>query len=55
MIVLIVEDEKNLGQSLNEYFEGLGHQSYWSSTGVGGLELFKEVSPRGRFDGPGPS
>ena len=43
--ILIVEDEKNLGSTLEEYLKGLGHQCVWAQTGAEASELFASIKP----------
>ena len=43
--ILIIEDDKNLGETLKEYFEYKGYKAYWSENAEYGLELFKKHSP----------
>jgi len=43
--ILIVEDEKNLGITLQEYLEDLGHKSLWAKTGAEAKHLFEENKP----------
>lgn len=40
--ILIVEDETNLGETLSEYLEGLGHQCHWSPNGKDATEYFNK-------------
>ncbi len=43
--ILIVEDEYNLGSTLEEYLQGLGHQVAWAKTGAEAQTYFKSKSP----------
>jgi len=43
--ILIVEDEINLGRTLEEYLRGLGHQCVWAQTGAEAREHFKTHHP----------
>ncbi|OUR97890.1 hypothetical protein A9Q84_06750 [Halobacteriovorax marinus] len=43
--ILIVEDEKNLGTTLQEYLNGLGHECQLATTGEEARSLFRESSP----------
>ncbi len=43
--ILIIEDDKNLGETLKDYFEYKGYKAYWSENAEYGLELFKKHSP----------
>ena len=43
--ILIVEDEINLGSTLEEYLRGLGHFCAWAKTGREAQELFKKNTP----------
>ncbi len=43
--ILIVEDEKNLGSTLEEYLKGLGHQCVWAQTGAEAREYFESRHP----------
>ena len=43
--ILIVEDEENLGITLEEYLKGLGHQCVWAKTGAEAREFFKSKKP----------
>jgi two-component system alkaline phosphatase synthesis response regulator PhoP len=43
--ILIVEDEENLGNTLEEYLKGLGHQCVWAKTGALARELFIAKKP----------
>lgn len=43
--ILIVEDETNLGSTLEEYLKGLGHRCVWAKTGVEAREYFKSRHP----------
>jgi two-component system alkaline phosphatase synthesis response regulator PhoP len=44
--ILIVEDEENLGITLSEYLESLGHQCHWAATGAIAQKLFAEKKPQ---------
>lgn len=39
--ILIVEDEHNLGITLSEYLQGLGHNAHWARDGKSALEKFQ--------------
>lgn len=43
--ILIVEDEPNLGVTLNEYLNGLGHDCALATTCAKASELFNKLSP----------
>lgn len=43
--ILIVEDETNLGITLEEYLSGLGHQCAWAKNGSEAKTLFKANKP----------
>ncbi len=43
--ILIVEDEKNLGITLQEYLQDLGHTSLWADTGAQAKFLFEQHRP----------
>ena len=43
--ILIVEDEKNLGITLQEYLEDLGHQSFLAIDGKTARQMFKAQTP----------
>lgn len=43
--ILIVEDEKNLGETLQEYLEGIGHNCKLAQTAEEGRNLFSEFNP----------
>jgi len=43
--ILIVEDEKNLGETLQEYLEGIGHNCKLAQTAEQGRTLFAELKP----------
>lgn len=43
--ILIVEDEVNLGCTLEEYLSGLGHQCAWAKTAEEALGLFTNRKP----------
>lgn len=43
--ILIVEDEKNLGSTLEEYLSGLGHQCVWAQNGKEASLLFNKHNP----------
>lgn len=43
--ILIVEDETNLGLTLLEFLQGLGHQCFWAKTGAEAHELFTNKNP----------
>jgi two-component system alkaline phosphatase synthesis response regulator PhoP len=43
--ILIVEDEANLGSTLEEYLSGLGHQCAWAKNGLEATALFKKNKP----------
>ncbi|MDD4973273.1 MAG: response regulator transcription factor [Bacteriovorax sp.] len=43
--ILIVEDEANLGSTLEEYLSGLGHQCVWAKTGAEAREFFANRKP----------
>lgn len=43
--ILIVEDEENLGSTLEEYLRGLGHKCVWAKSGSEATLLFKRNSP----------
>jgi two-component system alkaline phosphatase synthesis response regulator PhoP len=43
--ILIVEDEKNLGSTLEEYLKCLGHKCAWAQTGLEAKRIFKLNTP----------
>lgn len=43
--ILIVEDEENLGSTLQEYLSGLGHKCVWAKTGNEAKSFFKSNNP----------
>lgn len=43
--ILIVEDEINLGSTLQDYLKGLGHNCAWVASGVEARELFLSFKP----------
>jgi two-component system alkaline phosphatase synthesis response regulator PhoP len=43
--ILIVEDEENLGITLNEYLTAIGHTSFWAKNGNEAMKLFKDKNP----------
>lgn len=43
--ILIVEDEENLGSTLEEYLRGLGHECVWARTGAEARVFFKNKKP----------
>lgn len=43
--ILIVEDEKNLGSTLEEYLGGLGHRCAWAQSGAEARKYFESNSP----------
>lgn len=43
--ILIIEDEKNLGDTLQEYLEGIGHKCVLATNVQKGRELFNRKSP----------
>lgn len=43
--VLIVEDEENLGITLSEYLEGIGHSTQWAKDAKSARELFSNFKP----------
>lgn len=43
--ILIVEDETNLGITLGEFLESLGHQCAWAKTGTEACALFANRKP----------
>jgi two-component system alkaline phosphatase synthesis response regulator PhoP len=43
--ILIVEDEKNLGETLQEYLEGIGHQCKLAQSAEEGRNLFSILKP----------
>ena len=43
--ILIVEDEKNLGETLQEYLEGIGHLCALAQSAKEGRELFISLKP----------
>ncbi|MBC7540749.1 MAG: response regulator transcription factor [Bacteriovorax sp.] len=43
--ILIVEDEANLGSTLEEYLKGLGHLCVWAKTGAEAREFFANTKP----------
>jgi len=43
--ILIVEDETNLGITLEEYLSGLGHKCAWAKNGVEAMALFRTNRP----------
>lgn len=43
--ILIVEDEINLGSTLEEFLIGLGHQCSWAQSGKEAREFFKSKKP----------
>ena len=44
--ILIVEDEQNLGNTLHEYLQGLGHPCSWAKNVSMAKELIKTHSPQ---------
>jgi len=43
--ILIVEDEKNLGSTLEEFLQGLGHNCSWAQTGIQARSYFGSQNP----------
>lgn len=43
--ILIVEDETNLGSTLEEFLKGLGHQCVWAKNATEARELFASNKP----------
>lgn len=43
--ILIVEDEENLGITLNEYLSGIGHNCHLAQTGLEASNLFNQYAP----------
>ena len=43
--ILIVEDEINLGSTLEEYLRGLGHKCEWAQSGAEAMEHFLRLRP----------
>lgn len=43
--ILIVEDEENLGNTLEEYLQSLGYECFWAQNAQKARELFKEKNP----------
>lgn len=43
--ILIVEDETNLGSTLQEFLSGLGHQCVWAKNGAEATAYFKAQKP----------
>lgn len=43
--ILIVEDETNLGSTLEEYLKALGHQCVWAKTGAEARVFFQSKNP----------
>lgn len=43
--ILIIEDDKNLGETLKDYFEYKGYKAFWSENAEYGLELHKKHKP----------
>lgn len=43
--ILIVEDETNLGTTLSEYLQGLGHEARWARDGQSARSKFQEGKP----------
>jgi DNA-binding response OmpR family regulator len=43
--ILIVEDEVNLGSTLQDYLKGLGHKCAWVASGAEARELFLSLKP----------
>lgn len=43
--ILIVEDETNLGSTLEEYLKALGHQCVWAKTGAEARVFFQSKKP----------
>lgn len=43
--ILIVEDEPNLGSTLEEYLSSLGHHCFWAQSGADAKKLFRTQSP----------
>ena len=43
--ILIVEDETNLGTTLSEYLQGLGHDARWARDGKSARSKFNETKP----------
>jgi two-component system alkaline phosphatase synthesis response regulator PhoP len=44
--ILIVEDEKNLGNTLEEYLKSIGHDCKWATDGEMTRSLFKSFNPQ---------
>lgn len=44
--ILLVEDEKNLGETLSEYLEALGYDCAWAKSKQEGQDFFKKLDPR---------
>lgn len=44
--ILVVEDEENLGITLSEYLEGIGHSTQWAKDAKSARELFKSHAPK---------
>lgn len=43
--ILIVEDEENLGLTLNEYLQSRGYETFWSETVKDATEVFTRENP----------
>ena len=43
--ILIVEDEENLGSTLEDYLKSLGHQCVWAKTGAEASAMFHDKNP----------
>lgn len=43
--ILIVEDETNLGSTLEEYLQGIGHQCAWAKNGAEARKIFTNMTP----------
>lgn len=44
--ILLVEDEKNLGVTLSEYLQALGHDCVWANTAASARQNFSKHSPQ---------
>ena len=45
-VILIVEDERNLGETLRDYFLGQGHQVFWATDCAKAQHMFSAHSPQ---------
>ena len=44
-VILVVEDEKNLGVTLTEFLNGLGYKTFLAQTATKAKELFETINP----------